>query len=272
MAYTVNALSGFLQIGPHYFPKRRDGAQIIMRGPHGQRLAADPVRTREGRVRGSGFRFWSEQLNIPADVKWNPQQVVTGVMGMGGLGELQEASREQRVLLSNAAKSLLREANTCPRSTCGMTLGKAKGLRQVLRQYNRWESMSVYGRAASLLTLPTALWNWREITNSQGYDDWHSIDVTLHAAEVAASKREKGQPVPGGAKDPAATPGNVGWGSVPQYVGETGRPGPDGECHKYDFICQARQNWWKIAIGIGGVVVLYGLATGAGRGFAAKRL
>lgn len=83
----VGQLGGFLQVGPHYFPPRRSGAQIIMRGPHGQRLAADPVYLRgSNQPRGSGFRFWSEELNIPADMKWNPQQVVTGVMGLGSLG------------------------------------------------------------------------------------------------------------------------------------------------------------------------------------------
>jgi hypothetical protein len=81
-------LGGFLQVGPHYFPDRRaNGVQIIMRGPHGQRLAANPVYLREhDQPRGSGFRFWTEELNIPPDVEWNPQQVVTGVMGLGSLG------------------------------------------------------------------------------------------------------------------------------------------------------------------------------------------
>jgi hypothetical protein len=93
--------------------------QIIMRGPHGQRLAADPVYIRaHDQPRGSGFRWWAEELNVPADVKWNPQQVVTGLMGLGGSfdrlrygGEIQAAlnsttSHTARAAGSEAASAL----------------------------------------------------------------------------------------------------------------------------------------------------------------------
>lgn len=270
MSYSMNNLAGFLQIGPHYFPDRPDGAQIIMRGPHGQRLAADPVHTREGKTRGSGFRWWTEELYVPPNVKWNPQQVVTGVMGLGALGEIQEATSQQKAALSSEAKNTLREANTCVQGSCHFFVAKAKGLRSALRGFRKWESPGVYERAAALLTVPTALYYWRDITNSRGYDDWHSIDVTLQAAEVAASRRAQGKPVPKGATTPAPTPGDVGWGSVPGYIADAGKRGEGGECHPYDFVCQAKENWWKIGLVGLGVLALYGFASGYGRGLASR--
>jgi hypothetical protein len=85
--FGIDTLGGFLQVGPHYFPKKSRGAQIIRRGPHGKRLAQDPVKSRAGKPRGSGFRFWVEQIGIKADEKWNPRQKVVGLMGLGSLGQ-----------------------------------------------------------------------------------------------------------------------------------------------------------------------------------------
>jgi len=82
MTYTVEALGDFMRVGPQVYPERPNAVQVIMRGPHGKRLAADPVRTREGRARGSGFRTWIEQLNVPANESWNPPQKVVGLLGI----------------------------------------------------------------------------------------------------------------------------------------------------------------------------------------------
>jgi hypothetical protein len=86
MPLEMNTLGDFLQIGPHFYPPRRKGAQVIERGPHGLRLAADPVVTREGQPRGSGFRFWTESQVFAPNEQWNPRQVVIGIMGLGALG------------------------------------------------------------------------------------------------------------------------------------------------------------------------------------------
>jgi len=84
MALAMNTLSGFLRIGPQEYPPRPNAVQIIERGPHGMRLAADPVASRFRQPRGSGFRFWIEDLNVPADVSWNPPQRLVGLLGLGG--------------------------------------------------------------------------------------------------------------------------------------------------------------------------------------------
>jgi hypothetical protein len=82
-----------MHIGPQGYPDRRYTAtQVIQRGPHGQRIAADPVRTRASSARGSGFRFWAEQIGIPANDKWNPPQQVVELFGLGAAPELQPKS------------------------------------------------------------------------------------------------------------------------------------------------------------------------------------
>jgi len=81
-------MGDYMQVGPAARFVGPNAAQVIMRGPHGMRLAADPVKTREGRVRGSGFRFWAEQ-ELPFLEKhqsWNPGARVVGLMGLSGLG------------------------------------------------------------------------------------------------------------------------------------------------------------------------------------------
>lgn len=83
MTLSMNELSGFLQLGPQQYPERPEGVQVIQRGPHGMRLSADPVRTREGKLRGSGFRWWGEMLNVPADQQWVSKMKVVGLLGMG---------------------------------------------------------------------------------------------------------------------------------------------------------------------------------------------
>jgi hypothetical protein len=83
MALEMNQLAGFMRLGPQTFPARPNAVQVIERGPHGKRMAADPVATRLRKPRGSGFRFWVEQLNVPADESWNPPQRVVGLMGLG---------------------------------------------------------------------------------------------------------------------------------------------------------------------------------------------
>jgi hypothetical protein len=100
VSYTLGALNDFMQVGPQVYPERANAVQVIMRGPHGQRMAADPVRTREGQARGSGFRTWVEQLNVPADQAWNPPQRVVGLLGLGGaVGS--SAERSFRVAYQN---------------------------------------------------------------------------------------------------------------------------------------------------------------------------
>jgi len=111
MAYSMDSLSGFLRIGPQTYPPRRKGAQIIQRGPHGMRIAADPVISRSGKKRGSGFRWWTEQSLVKADEEWNPRQLVVGIMGLGEGDERKtEASSSEKNRLTEAALQLATQA------------------------------------------------------------------------------------------------------------------------------------------------------------------
>lgn len=86
MALTMDGLAGFMRLGPQVYPARPGAAQVIERGPHGKRLAEDPVTKRLRAPKGSGFEYWVENLNVPASESWNPPQRVVGLMGLGALG------------------------------------------------------------------------------------------------------------------------------------------------------------------------------------------
>lgn len=244
MAYTVEALSGFLQIGPHYFPKRRDGAQIIMRGPHGQRLAADPVRTREGRTRGSGFRFWHEELNIPANVKWNPQQVVTGVMGMGDLPGGWECpyTRSQMGGEISRLESAIKAAN----DPASLEAVRAQKERLLECHMQLGQNTAYAGHRARIINVGNLiLLKKKRIAPG--------IVNPNTGAFVPQTQEEYCRRNPSACRDVNA--------SCPPYLGPI--------CDAGDWI---KKNWWKAAIGVGAVVVLTGAAKGLGAGFAAKRL
>lgn len=230
-------LGGFLQVGPHYFPPRPEGAQVIMRGPHGQRLAADPVHTRAGRVRGSGFRFWSEQLNVRPDLKWNPQQVVTGVMGMGDLpaGWACPYTRGQMGEQVSRLESALRSAKTPEEIEsvraqkerlleCHMQLGGgSKYERQRRRIITVGEEILVKKGRVSRQTL-------RPITQEE------------YCRRNPSACRFDRSPCP---------------------------PSLQPLCDAGDWI---KQNWKVVAVAGVGLVMLYPFLSGAGRAFAMKRL
>ena len=80
-------LGGHMRVGPQYRPPNPRGAQVIQRGPHGARLAPDPVVSRQGRRSGSGFQAWIENSPfLDENLVYLPPQYVVGVYGMEGLG------------------------------------------------------------------------------------------------------------------------------------------------------------------------------------------
>lgn len=149
MAYSMNSLGGFLRVGPQRYPPRRRGAQVIMRGPHGMRLAADPVVTREGNVRGSGFRFWSEQRFIPKNESWSPKQAVVGVLGLSGLGQ---AGWRQRLRYGDEISLAISKA-PAPARVNGQIAASAlaSAISQAARQ-NKEQFQKDYGRALMEIT------------------------------------------------------------------------------------------------------------------------
>lgn len=146
MAYTMNnlGLGGFLRVGPQRYPPRRRGAQVIMRGPHGMRLAADPVVTREGKVRGSGFRFWSEMQFIPKNETWSPKQMVVGVLGLSGLGQ---AGWRERLRYGDEISIAISQAPAATRVNGQIAASAlASAISQAARQ-NKEQFQKDYGRA-----------------------------------------------------------------------------------------------------------------------------
>lgn len=137
MTYTVEALGDFMRVGPQVYPERPNAVQVVMRGPHGKRLAADPVRTREGAVRGSGFRTWIEQLNVPANESWNPPQKVVGLLGLGGSSE---APDSVKVALSKGARDAVVLSESLPDQAVQNFQVAVRGLAAKLDEYQKFDS------------------------------------------------------------------------------------------------------------------------------------
>ncbi len=281
----VGQLGGFLQVGPHYYPDRRaNGVQIIMRGPHGQRLAADPVYLRRhNQPRGSGFRFWVEELNVPANVEWNPQQVVTGFMGMG-LGARPLGgylARTQKVIVQNGAtpaavcaldntnSALFQKiANDAFPDEADLDNGTGE-LRAVV------DRISGEGALAQSAQAMACLIRWQAGVFGGSQARRRIADVNaLHVLLVArrGSVREDGAPmINPTAYDPKT--GRVRPFTQAEYCRQNPQACfPETQCEWYDVACLGGEwwdrNWWKIALGVGGVVALYSFGRGAGSGAA----
>jgi hypothetical protein len=229
-------LGGHLQIGPHYYPDRRtNGVQVIMRGPHGQRLAADPVYIRaHNQPRGSGFRWWVEDLNVPPDLAWNPQQVVTGVMGLGDLPA----------------------GWSCPytREQLGREIAKVEAAAQVA------------GDPASLEAVRAQNEKLRECHFQLGQNTAykHHLDSINRVIQLIVHKKKRVAP---GVVDPQTG------AYIPPTQAEYCRRNPEAcrnvsfsdECKWYDLRCSLEENWWKILLGGAAVVALYNAAAGVGQ-------
>jgi hypothetical protein len=244
-------MGGFLQMGPHHYPPRPKGVQIIQRGPHGMRIAADPVVTREGRPRGSGFRFWHEELGVKADEKWNPENMVVGVMGMGELPSDWSCplrTREQVVFALTELENRVRSGVLKTRGDWEQVRAETEGLREchmqlggpagVLDRLNKVHAISMLKRGVVSPKL---------------------VDPTGAIRPITSAEYCRKNPQADGCRP-------------------LGTPRPGGGCASWDTYCRAKQyvseDWWKIALGVGGFLLIYGVATsfgsGLGRGLAGK--
>jgi len=171
MTYTVEALGDFMRVGPQVYPERPNAVQVIMRGPHGKRLAADPVRTREGRARGSGFRTWIEQLNVPANESWNPPQKVVGLLGLGGAAE---ADRDTKVKLTAWAKSLNARSQTVAPAMASPLEAEIRAATSNLDMFQPWDDSDALSVAARVLS-------WGMVDTSR-YDSSQTVRANLQRA------------------------------------------------------------------------------------------
>jgi hypothetical protein len=229
-------LGGHLQIGPHYYPDRRtNGVQIIMRGPHGQRLAADPVYIRaHDQPRGSGFRWWHEELNVPPDLAWNPQQVVTGVMGLGDLPA----------------------GWSCPytREQLGREIAKVEA------------AVRTAGDPASLEAVRAQNEKLRECHFQLGQNATYAGHLARIQVVSQLAAQKKGR-VGAGVLDPG---GRMRTPTISDYCRQNPAACRDvsissEECAWYDLRCNLKENWWKVLLGGAAVVALYNAAAGVGQ-------
>ena len=277
-------LSGFLHVGPHHYPRRTQGAQIIRRGPHGKRLAADPVKSRSGQPRGSGFRFWVEQLNVKPDVRWNPKQEVTGVMGMGSMGDLSGAiSRTQQVIsrhganparicaLDNTNAPLFQEIAAEAFPSGGSIDDGIVELRAVVRQIKGDGPVAVSAQAVTCL----ARWQAGTVGGNQADRRIGDLNI-LHRMIINQRGRVRVDGTPMIAPD-TIDPRTGKF--IPMTQEEYCRRNPsacfpEDECSWYDVPC-LMDKWWdekwgKIALAGAGILVVYGLAKGFGSGLARR--
>lgn len=294
MPLTMNTLEGFMRVGPQVYPERPGAVQVIERGWHGRRFAPDPVLAREASRRGSGFRFWREQLNVPASEAWNPPQRVVGLLGLpganGAMSRLVRAlGREE---LSSSDVCNLVNSNPTFHSELAVYVfpGRASvklGVGEVESAVSSSKSMTDVSRASALLCL------LREAAGQHGYDSGGESK----AATAAMNRlhliliQKKGIKTEDGL--PRIAPGIVDKSGRIQKITEAdycrsnphadgcrdiGQSRPGGSCAPWDTVCKINKNlsanWWKYAIGgaaiAGGVVFLSSFAGGLGRGLAQR--
>lgn len=155
MAYTLEQLGEFLQVGPQVYPDRPPAVQVIMRGPHGMRIAQDPVVTKSA----PGFKFWVDDMNFSPGEKWIPAQKVMGLMGAGDLLVPTDADKQRLTGLSKQAYDAALTAIGRPGfhnselRAGAFTVPQAKAIvltvRQELGKYQRYESWNDYNPLGS---------------------------------------------------------------------------------------------------------------------------
>jgi len=294
-------LGGFLQVGPAFYPELPRGAQIIQRGPHGHRFAADPVVSRlTGQQRGSGFRWWKEQMDAGGDYEgyWQPNQIVEGVMGLGAAPDVSSVVNcppgappmptFPAPPPGDPARAVYAELQRAIGAACRGRIDPARkfateGVDYFMRrlqphQRSIWEAhrsvaLAYIGQASSgaegRLTTQLA----REQAFQGDMQAWNRANAQAGrqaaAAEIEAARR--GQLAYSAhlfGSDPSGAAGAAITGTPPaawSRANETaGERLARGECVGIDPACWVRNNWWKAALAAGALALLYGAGKGAG--------
>lgn len=274
----LGALADFVPVGPHYYTVDRPNAvQIIQRGPHGMRIAADPVRTREGKIRGSGFRFWNEQQVMRPDEKWYPREKVVGLMGLGWDWPWSTpASPDITPLASCVAGAPAPPSFVMPSSS----YSPAASLRQQLVEatqaacHGRQEAAQSALRGAQyflnqLSESDRGVWI-QETQKAQAY-----VQAVKPKAEVYRAQQEQRE------KDfgVSAQAWNEAYAESERRrtaadIEKAKRVAAGEECYSVlgvpDIGCLAKKHWWKVVLVAGGVLFFYGAGQGVGRGLISK--
>jgi len=299
-----------LSIGPQYYPRRRFGAQVIARGPHGLRFGKNPI----GDTR-SGFHWWSEQ--ITGD-RWMPRQEVVGVMGLDGLGDVSQLAAcsvptpaiKAPIDPRSPARAVYAEISNALQAACHGRIEAAKhairGARYFLNNVPPSEevtwSQEIDKAEAYVLRMKDgarvrlAEQQAKEAAHAKAQAEWDKAHGEtarqITREEIEAAKRGKFAYAAYLAKtDPAATLRAAGpsvvspaWGLVEMATGkrlldpqwkttkEKAESRDRGECDPLDIACHVGKHWWKVALAIGGVALLYGAGSGIARGAVRKVL
>ena len=179
MSLTMDTLNGFMRVGPQVYPARPNAVQVIERGPHGKRLGQDPVTVRLGKPRGSGFRFWVEQLNVPADESWNPPQRVVGLMGMGTPPNASE--------LYNACDSSLPPP---PAALLNVPRGRSAGAQSMAKEFENVARAACRGRVGPARQILEGA--WRYFGGQMTADERAAYEPALQASRAYISRIESG--------------------------------------------------------------------------------
>jgi len=266
----LGALADFVTLGPQYYTTDRPNAvQVIQRGPHGMRFAADPVRTREGKIRGSGFRFWNEQQVMRPDEKWYPREKVVGLMGLGQ--EPPDIERLARCPSSAPVPPSLVEPSD-PRSP-------AASLRRQLVEsmqaacHGRQDAAQAALRGAQyfMVQLPVSergVWQ-QEAMKAQSYIK----SLASVAPELKARQEEKEIDYARAMQEYNVKYAGSRMEQERRYIEEAkeeARKKAETGCYSWDVGCQvgefAKKHWWKFALGAGALLFFYGAGKGVGSG------
>jgi hypothetical protein len=296
-------LNGFMRVGPAFYPERRRGAQIIQRGPHGHRFSADPVLSRLGQPRGSGFRWWKEQMDAGGDYDgfWDPRQVVEGVMGLGAAPDITQVMDcpEGAPPLpafpvpspTDPARAVYAELQRAVGAACRGRIDAAhkfatEGVSFFLKavpagKRAEWErhqqtALDYITRASGGAVARKATQEERERAFGQAMARWNRENAEAGrrqaAAEVAAARRGQAayaahlyRTDPAGSAQASVTGRPpAGWRSGASAELRAERAAR-GECVGIDPSCWVENHWWKAALVLGGVALLYGFGSGAAR-------
>lgn len=280
MAYMrMSGLGDALHVGPHYYPPRPEGAMLIERGPHGMRLAADPVKSRLGRPRGSGFRFWVEELNpqFKPDNQWVPQQRVVGMFGLGANGGgVSPATFVRKDLLVAA-----REVSPPAAAAAGTALSAFDSAAAQAARQNKAQAEKAFSYGVGQVSV---VQQYVASTRHPKIVELHAglLGAIAHTARImqghlARTPEEQAKYAQGTAAAETAH-------KLYKEYSEVRRPVTDDVLEAlektqddvnriwldmYDQTLNAvKNNWWKLALVLAGVVVLGGVSYGAGSGLA----
>jgi hypothetical protein len=255
-AYSPQELAGLgdhMKVGPQYQVPTNRAVTLVQRGPHGQSLFPP---TRYG---GNGIGWWNEQAQ---PTPWTPKQKVVSLLGMGG--SQREASRAEKVRLTNTSKDLQRKTQDVERlaSSNKRKVATAFSVAQHARTaIAELEKLQMWN--ADWSVLPPASWDGSQTI--RGRLVW-SLQRSKHAMGVQTTVKPGGYSAPDEYddtfKDSQAEIGKRARDMAAQAGKAAGQAGS-----AFDSVTSALKTNPLLAVAVtGAVLVLMAGASGFGKG------